>query len=80
MTYLSHKKVISSYASGGPAALQHTLLLALVHNQGQQACDRVDVVEWRFSANAASGEITRDFDTVHSFEATVSAGIPTLCD
>ena len=76
----SHKKVISSYASGGPAALQHTLLLALVHNQGQQACDRVDVVEWRFSANAASGEITRDFDTVHSFEATVSAGIPTLCD
>ena len=76
----SHKKVISSYASGSPTTLRHTLLLALVHNQGQAACDRVDVVEWHFSADIASGEIDRDFETVHSFEAKVSAGIPTLCE
>lgn len=76
----SHKKVLSSYGSGSPATLQHTLLLALVHSQGQEACDRVDVVEWRFSADTSSGEVSRDFERVHSFEATVSAGIPTLCD
>lgn len=76
----THKKVLSSYSSSVSDALQHNLLLAFVHNQGQEACDRVDVVEWRFSADAANGEISRQFETVRSFEATVSAGIPALCD
>lgn len=74
-----HKKVIASYGGGNAETLEHTLLLALVHNQGQAACDRVDVVEWRFSANLASGDVSREFETVRSFEATLSAGIPTLC-
>ena len=76
----THKKVISSFGAGKPSNLKHTLLLAFVHNQGQNRCDRVDVVEWRFSANPASGEVMREFDAVHSFEATLSAGIPALCE
>lgn len=75
----SRKKVIDSYGTSGPSTRQHVLLLAFVVNQGGGTCDRVDVVEWRFSADQASGEVSRQFDTLHSFEATLSAGIPTLC-
>jgi len=74
-----HKKVIASYGANAASRLQHTLLLAFVHSQGQDSCDRIDVVEWRFSADPASGEVSREFETVHSFEATVAAGIPTIC-
>lgn len=75
----THKKVIDSFGTRDASTLQHTLLLAFVHNQGQNACDRVDVVQWRFSADPTSGEVSREFEPVHSFEATISAGIPTLC-
>lgn len=75
----SHKKVIDSYGTSGPSTLRHVLLLAFVVNQGTGACDRVDVVEWRFSADAESGEVSKQFDTLHSIEATLATGIPTLC-
>jgi len=72
------KKVIASY-SGAPS-LQHTLLLAFVMNQGTDSCDRIDVVEWRFDADPVSGEVTQRFETVRSFEASISAGQPSLCE
>lgn len=75
-----HKKVLASYGTGNADSPAHTMVLALVHNQGQDACDRVDVVEWRFSADPASGEVSRKFATVRSLQATVSAGTPALCD
>ncbi len=59
--------------------MQHTLLLAFVIRQGQDSCDRVDVVAWRFSADAESGDVSRRFETLHSFEATLSGGIPSFC-
>lgn len=72
----SYKKVIDSYSA---APLQHTLLLAFVVNQGADSCDRIDVVAWRFNADAPSGDISRRFEPLHSFEATVSDGIPSFC-
>ena len=77
---VSRKKVIDSHSDSGPGGLRHTLLLALVNNQGTGACDRIDVVEWQFESNATSGEITRRFDLHHSFEATVEGGVARLCD
>lgn len=74
-----HKKVISSYSTGTATLPQHTLLLAFVQSQGENVCDRIDVVEWRFSADMTSGQVSREFETVHSFEATLSDGIPTIC-
>jgi len=74
------KKVVDSYGSVSPSELRHTLLLALVINQGQEACDRIDVVNWHFDANSVTGEISRRFDLLHSFEATLSAGIPVFCE
>lgn len=77
---VAEKKVIDSYASAVPSTLQHTLLLAFVVNQGTESCDRIDVIEWRFSADPSNGEISRQYDILHSFEATLSNGVPTLCD
>lgn len=74
------KKVIESYASSGASTLQHTLLVALLVKQGTDACDRVDVIKWRFSAEPSSGEISRQFVPLHSFKATLSGGIPTFCE
>ncbi len=72
------KKVLLSYSD--EPRLRHTLLLALVVNQGIDSCDRVDVVEWRFAADPASGEVTRQFGTVRRFEARLSAGQASLCE
>ncbi len=72
------KKVIASYASD--PGLRHTLLLAFVINQGSDSCDRIDVAEWQFEANPASGEVTRRFETIRSIEASFAGGQPRLCD
>jgi len=72
------KKVVASYSNA--PSLQHTLLLAFVINQGANACDRIEVVEWRFRANPASGEVTQQFETVKHLEASVVAGQPGLCE
>ncbi len=77
---VTHKKVIASHAGGPSDALRHTMVLALVNNQGTGNCDRIDVVEWHFDANRSSGEITRRFDPHHSFEATLEGGVARLCD
>ena len=76
----SRKKVIASHAGDVPGSVRHTLLLALVNNQGTGACDRIDVVEWHFDADTATGEIMRRFDLHHSFEATLEGGVARLCD
>ena len=75
---VTHKKVIAS--NPDPASLQHTLLLALVVNQGADSCDRIDVAAWRFSADPGTGEVTREFETLRSFEATLVAGQPRVCE
>ena len=75
---VSRKKVIASYPDD--SRLQHTLLLALVVHQGATACDRIDVAAWRFSADAETGEVTRQFDMQRSFEATLIGGQPSICE
>tara|TARA_R110002096_G_scaffold130643_5_gene279972 strand:+ start:62636 stop:63460 length:825 start_codon:yes stop_codon:yes gene_type:complete len=77
---VSRKAVISSYGEPGTNDLTHTLLLALVNNQGSDRCDRVDVVEWRFSFDESAREMRREFHTTRSFEAELRDGIPQFCD
>jgi len=77
---VSQKKVLASHAGGSPGSMRHTLVLALVSNQGTGNCDSIDVVEWHFDANPSTGEITRRFDLHHSFEATLEGGVARLCD
>lgn len=75
---VSRKKVIASYPDD--SRLQHTLLLALVVNQGTDSCDRIDVAAWRFSADAETGEVMRRFDMLRSFEARLIGGQPSICE
>ncbi len=77
---VSRKAVIASYGSQETAGPTHTLLLALVVNQGSDQCDRVDVVEWRFRFDSARQEMHREFDTIRSFEAEMSNGAPRFCN
>ena len=72
------KKVIASHSD--ERSHRHTLLLAFVVNQGNDNCDRLDIVEWQFDTDPASGEITQQFETVRSLEARISAGQPEICE
>lgn len=77
---VTDKKILDSTAVSVSGGLQHTLLLALVTNQGTDRCDLIELVEWRFHVNSSSGEIERTFDTVRSFEASFVDGEPSLCE
>ena len=77
---VSRKSVIASYGDTNGSDLTHTLLLALVVNQGSDRCDRVDVVEWRFLYDNTRQEMTREFDTIRSFEAEMINGVPQFCN
>ncbi len=75
----SQRKVLDSFSTERPDAYDHTLLLAFVINQGFGRCDRVEVVDWIYSANKSTGQVTRDFRFLFSFEAQVIAGTPEQC-
>lgn len=75
----SRKKVIDSYSVAASGARQQTLLLAFATNQGTDRCDLIEVVEWRFSADASDGQVSREFETLRSFEAKLENGTATLC-
>ena len=76
---VSDKKVLESTSESLGNGLQHTLLLALVTNQGTDRCDLVEVVAWHFQADSATGEIERRFELVRSFEASFVDGEASLC-
>lgn len=77
---VSRKLVLDSYGFESGPDVGHTLLLAFVINQGSDRCDRIDVIEWRFVAERASGEIMKSFETVHSFEASNDNATPAICN
>jgi hypothetical protein len=77
---VSDKKVLESTSASPGNGLQHTLLLALVTNQGSDRCDLIEVVEWRFQASSVNGEIERTFDPVRSFEARLVDGEASVCE
>ena len=76
----SRKKVIESYASSTPAVLEQTLVLAFATSQGLGNCDRIEVAHWTFSADRASGEVQKTFETSHFFEARNDSGSISICD
>ena len=76
----SRKKVLDSVASQTADELRHTLKLALSTTRGAGNCDLIEVAEWHFTANRATGEVQRQFELLRSFEAALDAGIPVLCD
>lgn len=76
----ARRKVIGSVGSQSGDATQHTLQLVFASSQGIGECDRIEVAEWRFSANRTTGEVQRRFETVRVFEAELQSGIPVICN
>ena len=75
-----YKKVLDSHSEWSSTSPSHTLLLGFATNQGYARCDLIEVVEWRFSANRSSGEVTSQFDVIRTFEAELIDGSPRLCE
>ncbi len=75
-----HKKVLDSLGGGSAATLDRTLVLAFAINQGSGRCDRIEVVNWAFRADRASGRVDQAFELIHAFEARLDNGSPILCD
>lgn len=74
-----HRKVLSSGPSPAASGPRHTMLLAFAITQGTGRCDRIEVVEWSFAADAATGAVSSAFTTVRAFEAELAGGSPRLC-
>ena len=76
----ARKKVIDSVTRQSATASQQILLLAFSTRQGLDRCDLIEVVEWRFEVDFASGAVYRSFVPVRSFEARQESGSALLCD
>ena len=73
------RKVLDSFTAENPQAIEHTLRLAFVINQGFDRCDRIEIIDWVFSAQRANGQVDRRFDFQLAFEARVVSGVPERC-
>ena len=73
------RKVLDSYSTERTNAYDHTLLLGFVINQGFGQCDRIEVVDWIFSADKSTGTVSRDFRFLFSLEAQLVDGVPEQC-
>jgi len=75
----SQRKVLRTYSTELQTTLEHTLLLGFIVNQGTGRCDRIDVVDWIFSADTSNGQVSKEFLLLFSFEARVVDSVPELC-
>jgi hypothetical protein len=74
----SRKKVLDSFGLPDTGALEHTLRVGFTTRAGD--CDRVEVVDWRFSVDPATGDVDKRWTVVDSFRAKLEDGSPVLCD
>jgi len=71
--------VLNSIGANG-TTLSHTLHIAkLVRGGVSPSCDRIDVIAWKHSVDAATGTLTLTAQTSFSFGARENAGIAELC-
>jgi hypothetical protein len=75
----ARKKVLNSYSTQSADSYSNTLVIALITNQGDDRCDLVDVVEWAFSVDKTSGELSKSFRPVFQLEAHQVNGVPQEC-
>ena len=59
--------------------VDHTLTISLMTRRGQEQCDRVEIINWTFSANKGDGQLTKEFEPIYEFESQMRNGIPTQC-
>lgn len=76
---VSRTKVLDSYGWESQEAFEHTLLLATVVNQGDGRCDRIEIAEWIYSSEEASGSLSRTFNFLFAIEAMQENGVIYEC-
>lgn len=72
-------KVLNSYSAETENAFQNTLQLILVTNQGDARCDLIEVVDWEFSVDKNTGQITKAYRKLYETEAQLIDGSPQEC-
>lgn len=72
--------VLRSSGASSSSQLTHTLHLASLARGGvSSTCDRIDVIAWRHTLDAASGALRLDTEVLWSFGAREAAGVASLC-
>jgi len=75
----AEKKVLQSFSSENSNSFDHTLVLAFKTNRGYEQCDLIEVVDWIFSVDKESGNLTKEFNLLFVLEAELIDGVPTKC-
>lgn len=75
----ARKTVLESFTEEFGGTFRHTLLLAFVNKQGFGKCDLIEVVDWIFKVDQGTGQVTKEFRLLYSFEAEKSNGTPRRC-
>jgi hypothetical protein len=72
--------VLKSSGSASNTGLTHTLHIGSLARGGLSAsCDRIDVMAWRHTLDAASGAMELEAETLWSFGARAADGVVALC-
>ena len=72
-------KVLNSYSAETADEFQNTLQLILVTNQGDARCDLTEVIDWEFSVDRNTGQITKTYRKLYETEAQLIDGSPQEC-
>lgn len=73
------RKVLQSFSRETADAFEHTLVLGIAHSQGFERCDRIEVIDWVWTVNKSSGEISKSYNPLYELEARLDGGVPTSC-
>ncbi|MEM9403926.1 MAG: hypothetical protein AAGA44_15745 [Pseudomonadota bacterium] len=76
----TRKKVLESSGFETADTLSRTLLLGFAMSGGANGCDSIELVEWTFATDRASGETRKTWQVVDIYSARQQAGGPVLCD
>lgn len=73
------RKVLQSFTRETDKRYEHTLLLGLAYSQGLDRCDRIEVVDWVWTVDKVSGEVSKDYNVLYEIEARLKDGMPESC-
>lgn len=71
--------VLRSHGSSSTNLLVHSLYIATLTRGLQEACDLIQVIEWKHSADLSTGALSRSVTSLWSFSAKQQFGVVSLC-
>lgn len=71
--------VLRSQGNSSANALTHSLIIASLTSSVGSDCDTIQVIEWKHSADLATGALNRSVDSLWRFGARQQSGVVSLC-